>query len=38
MISKHLESLVSNKTKMIVLTHPNNPTTTVYNRESLMSN
>ena len=32
-----LESLVSNKTKMIVLTHPNNPTTTVYNHESLMA-
>lgn len=27
-----LEQNVSEKTKMIVLTHPNNPTTTVYNR------
>lgn len=30
-----LEALITNKTKMIVLTHPNNPTTTVYNQESL---
>lgn len=30
-----LETLITDKTKMIVLTHPNNPTTTVYNRESL---
>ena len=30
-----LEQSVSEKTKMIVLTHPNNPTTTVYNRQSL---
>ena len=30
-----LEQTVSEKTKMIVLTHPNNPTTTVYNRQSL---
>lgn len=30
-----LEQNVSEKTKMIVLTHPNNPTTTVYNRQSL---
>lgn len=32
-----LESLITDKTKMIVLTHPNNPTTTVYNYESLMA-
>ena len=32
-----LESLVNEKTKMIVLTHPNNPTTTVYDRASLMA-
>ncbi|WP_075876604.1 pyridoxal phosphate-dependent aminotransferase [Merdibacter massiliensis] len=30
-----LESLVTPKTKMIVLTHPNNPTTTVFNAASL---
>lgn len=30
-----LEKLVTPKTKMIILTHPNNPTTTVYNRKSL---
>ena len=30
-----LESYVTEKTKMIILTHPNNPTTTVYNRASL---
>lgn len=30
-----LEALITDKTKMIVLTHPNNPTTTIYNRESL---
>lgn len=32
-----LESLITDKTKMIVFTHPNNPTTTVYNYESLMA-
>lgn len=26
---------MTERTKMVVLTHPNNPTTTVYNRESL---
>lgn len=30
-----LEALVTDQTKMIVLTHPNNPTTTVYNKKSL---
>lgn len=30
-----LEALVTDQTKMIVLTHPNNPTTTVYNEKSL---
>lgn len=30
-----LESLVTPRTKMIVLTHPNNPTTTVFNEASL---
>lgn len=30
-----MERLVSERTKMVVLTHPNNPTTTVYNRRSL---
>ena len=30
-----LEKYVTKKTKMIILTHPNNPTTTVYNRKSL---
>lgn len=29
------EKSVSDKTKMVVLTHPNNPTTTVFTRESL---
>jgi aspartate/methionine/tyrosine aminotransferase len=29
------EKVVTNKTKMVVLTHPNNPTTTVFNRKSL---
>lgn len=32
---KQLESLVTDHTKMIVLTHPNNPTTTVYDQRSL---
>lgn len=32
---EEFEKRVTSKTKMIVLTHPNNPTTTVYNRESL---
>lgn len=31
------EKRVSEKTKMVVLTHPNNPTTTVYNKESLFA-
>ncbi|MCF0112135.1 MAG: pyridoxal phosphate-dependent aminotransferase [Erysipelotrichaceae bacterium] len=30
-----LKRAVTDRTKMIVLTHPNNPTTTVYNRNSL---
>lgn len=30
-----LEKAITNKTKMIILTHPNNPTTTVYNEKSL---
>lgn len=30
-----LEDLVTSKTKMIILTHPNNPTTTVFNKDSL---
>ena len=30
-----LENLITDKTKMIILTHPNNPTTTVFNRKSL---
>ena len=30
-----LETYVTDKTKMVLLTHPNNPTTTVYNKESL---
>lgn len=30
-----LERAVSKKTKMVLITHPNNPTTTVYNRQSL---
>lgn len=30
-----LESKVTINTKMIILTHPNNPTTTIYNKESL---
>lgn len=29
------EKRISDKTKMVVLTHPNNPTTTVFNRNSL---
>lgn len=30
-----MEALVTDRTKMVLLTHPNNPTTTVYNRASL---
>ncbi|MGI6608637.1 MAG: pyridoxal phosphate-dependent aminotransferase [Erysipelotrichaceae bacterium] len=30
-----MEEKVTEKTKMVLLTHPNNPTTTVYNRASL---
>lgn len=32
---ENLQALVTDRTKMIVLTHPNNPTTTVFNRASL---
>ncbi len=32
---EELERFVTKRTKMVVLTHPNNPTTTVYNRKSL---
>lgn len=32
---EQLEKFVTDKTKMVVLTHPNNPTTTVFRRESL---
>lgn len=32
---EEFEKRVSDKTKMVVLTHPNNPTTTVFNRASL---
>lgn len=32
---EQLEELITPKTKMVVLTHPNNPTTTVFNRNSL---
>lgn len=30
-----MEEKLTDKTKMVILTHPNNPTTTVYNRKSL---
>ncbi len=30
-----MESKVTDRTKMVILTHPNNPTTTVYDRKSL---
>lgn len=32
---EELEKRVTDKTKMVVLTHPNNPTTTVYRKENL---
>lgn len=32
---KQMEEKVTSKTKMVLITHPNNPTTTVYNEESL---
>lgn len=32
---EEFEKRVTNKTKMVILTHPNNPTTTVFNRKSL---
>ena len=32
---KAMEEKISPRTKMVILTHPNNPTTTVYNRKSL---
>ena len=32
---KQMEEKVTSKTKMLILTHPNNPTTTVYNEKSL---
>ncbi len=35
LVREDLEAAVSDKTKMVLITHPNNPTTTVYNRKSL---
>ncbi len=32
---EQMEEKVTDKTKMVLITHPNNPTTTVYNEESL---
>ena len=32
---KQMEAKITGKTKMVILTHPNNPTTTVYDRRSL---
>lgn len=32
---KQMEDKVTSKTKMVLITHPNNPTTTVYNEKSL---
>ncbi len=32
---EQMEAKVTDRTKMVLLTHPNNPTTTVYNRKSL---
>ena len=34
-VKEDLEKIVTSKTKMIILTHPNNPTTVVYNKQSL---
>lgn len=34
-IKEDFESRITEKTKMILVTHPNNPTTTVFNRQSL---
>lgn len=34
-IKEEFEELITRKTKAIVITHPNNPTTTVYNEKSL---
>lgn len=34
-IEEDFETLITPKTKMIIITHPNNPTTTVFNRKSL---
>jgi len=30
-----MEAKVTDRTRMVILTHPNNPTTTIYNRQSL---
>ncbi|MBQ9987234.1 MAG: pyridoxal phosphate-dependent aminotransferase [Erysipelotrichales bacterium] len=35
LVAEDLEKAYTEKTKMVILTHPNNPTTTVYNKESL---
>ncbi len=32
---KQMEEKLTDKTKMVIITHPNNPTTTVYNKNSL---
>ncbi|MDO4499970.1 MAG: pyridoxal phosphate-dependent aminotransferase [Erysipelotrichaceae bacterium] len=34
-VKEDFEKLITDKTKAIVITHPNNPTTTVYNKKSL---
>lgn len=34
-IEEDFESRITDKTKMVLLTHPNNPTTTVFNKKSL---
>lgn len=35
LVKEDLEAAVTDRTKVLILTHPNNPTTTVYTRESL---
>lgn len=32
---EQMETKISDRTRMVILTHPNNPTTTIYNRRSL---
>ncbi len=37
LILKNLKKRLTNKTKIVAMTNPNNPTTTVYKKETLVN-